>query len=340
MRAFDPRRFVALLVTAACVAGAGPSAAASKKAPPASPQISSFEMEPADKVGPGAELFFRVEGTPGSRATVRVGGVSRTLVLQEVDDGVYEGSYTLRPSDRANAGSAAPAPLPRTGRTSASTRPRRNAAPPVVAAAPQPAPQPARPLALNRFVATPVDKLDPGTELRFTAEGTPGAKASFTIENVAANIPMRETAPGRYEGTYTLKRLDRISGGVPVTPTLEANGQTVRSNLTRNQMLVDSRPPTVKNQHPRDNETVLATGPESVSGTFHDAGGLGVDPKTVRILLSGRDVTPQASITRDFFTYRSELAPGQYVADVTARDVAGNPVHMAWSFNVQLQPRG
>jgi hypothetical protein len=204
-----------------------------------------------------------------------------------------------------------------------------------VAAAPQ---APARPLAINRFVAQPVDKLDPGTELKFVAEGTPGAKASFTIENVAANIPMRETAPGRYEGSYTLRRLDKISGGVPIAATLEANGQWVRTNLTRNQMLVDSRPPTIKNHQPRDGETVLATGPVSVSGTFDDAGGLGVDPKTVKVLLGGRDVTAQSSVTRDFFTYRSELAPGRYTADVTAKDAAGNPVRSTWNFNVEQQP--
>jgi hypothetical protein len=340
MHDMHPRRLLALLATALCLAGAGPAAFAKKAPPPAPPQITGFEMEPAERLAPGAELFFRVEGTPGSRATVRVGGVTRTLVLQEVDDGVYEGSYTLRPSDRVSASSAATVTLRRNGRTSSSTMARLNAAPPPVAAAPQPpqVQQPPRALALNRFVARPVDKLEPGTELRFLAEGTPGAKATFTIENVAANIPMREVSPGRYEGTYTLRRLDRISAGVPVVATLEANGQAVRSNLTRNQMLVDSRPPTIKNQHPRDHETVQATGPVSVTGTFDDAGGVGIDPASVKIMLSGRDVTAQSSITRDFFTYRSELAPGQYVAEVAGKDAAGNPVRSTWTFNVVQQP--
>ncbi|WP_280153477.1 hypothetical protein [Piscinibacter sp. XHJ-5] len=335
MRASLIRRFAALLLSTLtlALATADPAMAAKKVPPP--PQIASFEMEPAEKVAAGNELFFRVEGTPGSRATVRVAGVTRTLVLQEVDDGVYEGSYTLRPNDRANANSAATVTLRRNGRSSVSTMARLNAAP-VVVAAPQPQPRP-QPLALNRFVATPVDRLEPGTELKFVAEGTPGARASFTIENVA-NVPMRETAPGRYEGSYTLKRLDKVTGGVPIVATLESNGQVVRSNLTRNQMLVDSRPPTIRNQYPRDNETVIATGPVTVSGTFDDRGGLGVDPKSVRITLSGRDVTAQSSISPDFFTHRSEMAPGRYVADVSARDVAGNPVRSTWNFVVEQQP--
>jgi hypothetical protein len=329
---------LALSLSTLVFAPAEPAFAAKRAVTPP-PQITGFEMEQAPALAPGNELFFRVQGTPGSRVTVRVGGVSRTLVLNEVDDGVYEGGYTLRANDRANPGSNATVTMRRNGRTSTTTMARLNAAPPAVAAAPQPA-KPAQPvqLALNRFVATPVDKLEPGTELRFTAEGTPGQKATFSIENVASGIPMREVSPGRYEGTYTLKRLDKVTGGVPIVATLEGNGQAVRSNLTRNQMLVDSRPPTIRNQQPHDGETVHATGPVSVSGTFDDRGGLGVDPKTVKITLAGRDVTANSSISRDFFTYRSELAPGRYVADVTAKDAAGNAVRSAWTFNVEQQP--
>jgi hypothetical protein len=338
MSMLDSKRLSALAFSLlSLLAAPAGDAWAAKKAPPP-PQITGFEMEPAEKVASGNELFFRIEGTPGARATVRVGGVSRTVVLQEVDDGIYEGAYTLRPADRANANSAATATLRRNGRSASSTMARLNAQQQVAVVVPQPAPKPAQPLALSRFIATPVDKLEPGTELKFVAEGTPGAKASFAIENVASGIPMRETAPGRYEGTYTLKRLDRVTGGVPIVATLEANGQTIRSNLTRNQMLVDSRPPTIKNQYPRDGETIHATGPVSVSGTFDDAGGLGVDPRSVKISLAGRDVTAQSSISRDFFTYRSELAPGRYVADVTAKDAAGNAVRSAWTFNVEQQP--
>lgn len=335
---FHARRACALALSACLLALAplGADAQTKKKAPP--PQITAFEMEPAERVAAGNELFFRVQGTPGSRATVRVAGVTRTLVLQEVDDGVYEGSYTLRANDRANANSAATVTLRRNNRSSSSTMARLNAAPPQVAQVQQ-QPQQQRPvaLALNRFVAQPVDKLEPGTELKFLAEGTPGARASFSIENIANGIPMREVSPGRYEGSYTLRRNDKVTGGVPIVAALEANGQVIRSNLTRNQMLVDSRPPTIRNQSPRDGETVQATGPVSVSGTFDDRGGLGVDPKSVKITLAGRDVTANSSISPEFFTYRAELAPGRYVADVTARDVAGNPVRSAWTFNVEQQ---
>ena len=71
-----------------------------------------------------------------------------------------------------------------------------------------------------------------------------------------------------------------------------------------------------------------------VSGEFRDDQGRGVDPRTVRIMLDGRDVTAQSHITPERFSYRSDLPPGHYTAEVTARDRAGNVVSRSWSFEV------
>jgi len=298
------------------------------------PQISAFEMEPVDRLAPGGELFFRVQGTAGARATVRVIGVPRTIVLQEVDDGVYEGAYTLRSADRPQASSSVTALLRKQGLSSTSRI--QFAAPPPVAAAPQPAPQQPVQVAIQRFSAAQVDKLEPGTELRFAVDGTPGQRVTFAIEGVATGIPMRETRAGHYEGAYVLKRLDRLHPGVPIVATIEGpGGQVAKSELARRSLLVDARPPTIRNLTPRDGDVVPDTGTVTVSGTFDDRGGLGVDPATVKIVVGGRDVTPQATVTKDFFTFRADLPPGNYAADVTARDLAGNSVRSAWSFQVQ-----
>ena len=319
-----------------------PALAAAKAAAAAAAQIQSFEMEPLAQVAAGTELFFRVRGTPGGKATVRVAGIARTIVLNEVDDGSYEGSYTLKASDRATAGSSASATL-RSGSRSATatiaqlvggaaaTAQQAPAAAPGGTAQPRQAGAPA----IGRFAVTPVDKIEPGAELKFALEGTPGAKATFSIDQVASNLPMRETASGRYEGAYTIRRLDKVTAGAAVTATLEAGGQTARSTL--GQPLVASvKPPLIKNLSPKDGETVAA-GPVSIAGTFDDQGGLGVDPKTVKLVVAGRDVTANSTITKEFFTYRTELAPGSYAADVSGRDPAGNAVRSAWTFVVRQQ---
>lgn len=328
-------RLWALTLALFALSFVAPVEAAPKKR---APEISAFEMEPVEKLAPGGELFFRVQGTPGARATVRVTGVPRTIVLQEVDDGVYEGAYTLRSADRPHARSSVTALLRRQGLSSTSRI--QFAAPPPVAVAPQPAPQPTQ-VVIQRFSAVQVDRLEPGTELKFAVDGTPGQRVTFAIEGVAAGIPMREVRAGRYEGAYVLKRLDRLHPGVPIVATIEgAGGQVARSELARRSLLVDARPPTIRNLTPRDGDVLPETGSVTVSGTFDDRGGLGVDPSTVKIIVGGRDVTPQATVTRDFFTFRADLPPGNYAADVTAMDFAGHSVRSAWSFHVQPSALG
>ena len=329
----DIRRWFACVLALAglCFLPAEAVQAQAKKR--AAPQITAFELEPVNQVATGTELFFRVMGTAGGKATVRVTGVNRTLVLDEVDDGVYEGGYTLRAADKATSASTARATLRVSGRTTSVTMGRLAAAP--AAAPPQPqAQRPAVPLQIQRFAVVPINKIEPGEDLRFQLEGTPGARVTFSIENVAANVPMREVQPGKYEGAYTIRRLDKLTGNVPITATLEANGQWVRTPLARGTVLADVRPPQIRNVHPRDGDTVPA-GTVAVSGTFDDQGGLGVDPKTVKIVVGGRDVTGNATVTGQYFTYRAELGAGTYAADVSARDAAGNTVRQAWTFAVQ-----
>jgi hypothetical protein len=96
----------------------------------------------------------------------------------------------------------------------------------------------------------------------------------------------------------------------------------------------DAKPPVIRNMAPRDGEAVIDGRAIAVSGTFDDAGGVGVDPATVRIMLGGRNITADSQITPQFFTYRADLPLGRYAVDVTARDRAGNAVHRTWSFEV------
>ena len=59
-------------------------------------------MEP-NRIEPGAELVFRLEGTPNATATFNIRNVARDLPMTEVQSGVYEGRYTVRQQDRFSA---------------------------------------------------------------------------------------------------------------------------------------------------------------------------------------------------------------------------------------------
>ena len=294
------------------------------------PEITSFQVNVTEQPVPGSDIDFTLEGTAGGKASVRISGINKTIALREVDPGVYEGTYTLSRRDRLSAPPTARATLRVRNISVVATQALAGNAPPVAAAAP-PVPQ-AAPLAIERFGVTPVARIEPGAELRFVLFGTPGARATFTIDGVVQNVAMAEVRPGRYEGAYTIRRNDNFPPSLNITSALEGNGQVARSRLNQ-ALLVDAQPPTIRNLAPHNNETVTGN-PVTVSATFDDRGGVGVDPKSVKILIGGQDVTRNASITPQFITWRGDLQPGSWPVQVTAADNVGNAVRQDWLFNV------
>ncbi|MDQ3272553.1 MAG: hypothetical protein M3Q12_10380, partial [Pseudomonadota bacterium] len=220
-----------LLMPAASVMLALP---ASALAQPAQPELNSLQVDTDDGLKAGATLDFTVEGTPRGQASVRVRGVPRNIVLKETSRGVYTGSYTLRRQDRMTESSDVRATLRVRNRgVSADYRLPAGIAGSNVATAPTPgssvavAPPPG--LKIDRFSVTPIDKLEPGAELRFALNGMPGGTAEFDIPGVVSKVPMREVRPGVYEGAYTIRRLDNLAPSRPAVATLRAGDRAVTS---------------------------------------------------------------------------------------------------------------
>ena len=318
-------------------------ASAQSKSKSAAPVIENLQVNADSGLSPGSTLRFVVQGTPRGRARVQVVGTNVVVPLKESSRGVYGGSYTVKRSDRIDPGNLIRTHLavgPRTAIANYSFPPsfmalaRQNQQ---VAQAPQPALQPqpqpqAQPLRIHRFAAAPVNQLEPGTELRFRLEGEPGASATFEVPGVVSGVPMRETRPGFYVGTYTLRQQDKISNA-PVVATLRSGDRWVTAQLAGT-LVADNAAPVIGNLVPRQGEAVTGGGVTLVSGTFDDPGGTGVDPKSVRINLAGRDVTGDTQVTPQYFSYRGTLSPGRHTVEVTARDLAGNAAQKSWTFDV------
>ncbi|MFB2981821.1 hypothetical protein [Microseira sp. BLCC-F43] len=190
------------------------------------PEIDSFTLYPVQRLDPGTELFFVLRGTPYARATLTIPNAVQNLPMREVRPGVYEASYIIRDWDRISENTAVRATLQRGDRIS-STRLQQ----PLVAGYSD---RRFQSLYINRFTAQPVQQLNPGTTLNFTLIGTPNATATFSIEGVAYNIPMREVSNGVYRGGYTIRRQDYFprSAGT-VTASLQSGNQVIRSRLDR-----------------------------------------------------------------------------------------------------------
>lgn len=239
-----PLRTAPVACAALCLGAVLPLSTSAQTGPPpeqftVAPVVQELDVRAGAGGAPGAALDFTLRGTPHGRARVQVVGTGVEVPLREGAPGVYTGRHVLGPNERIGADAVLRSTLA-LGHTAVVSNFRM---PPVLqpgqqtaVATPLPPQGPLQPLQpqqvlrIERFSAEPVDRLDPGTELRFAVDGPPGARASFELPNVASGLPMQEESPGHYVGRYTLRRQDVLGNG-PVVATLRAGGQSVSAPL-------------------------------------------------------------------------------------------------------------
>jgi hypothetical protein len=286
-----------LLAPAASFIALPGTAMAAKRVAPA-PEIFTLSVNSDEGLRAGADLDFSVEGTPRSKVSVALAKTNIVVSLRETSAGMYRGSYTVRSRDRIDPTSTISARLTSGSRT-----------------------------ATRSFTW-------PGSfqQLAMGNAPAPTPVAAPRIEQF--RMWPNRVEPGRYEGTYTVRQRDNPAAFETATATLRSGNQVATARLSNPNVARDNTPPSVGDLTPRPGEVVSSAGNTLVSANFEDAGGRGVDPATVRITLSGRDVTRDARITPREFSFRDDLPPGRYTAEVTARDFAGNAVNKTWSFEV------
>jgi outer membrane lipoprotein SlyB len=202
------------------------------------PRIDGFNVDEVRRIRPGTELNFDVYGTPGGRATIYIAGAGRNLTLTETDAGTYQGSYTVGTRDKISGSSRVTANL-RVGNLVASNvlseslvrGPGRY--PPIAAATPR----------IVRFDVQASDSLSPGNELVFTVAGTPGAKVEMAIAGVRGVFFLPEVRSGEYEGSYTIRRADRIVSGATVTVNMRLDNRVATATLGKPLLLASTTPP-------------------------------------------------------------------------------------------------
>ncbi len=215
----------------------GPAQAQQSSTAAAAPRIDGFDVEPLKQLAAGNELAFTLYGSPGSIASVVIGGSTKTLVLVEVEAGVYEGTYTISSRDRITKDSTATANL-RLGNQVASSVLDESL---VAGAAPRwpgGAVAASTPPRIEHFDVDPPNRLVPGAELLFTLAGSAGGSASVRINGVKGKIALEETRSGVYEGAYTIKNRDKLAADTVVTGNLRL-GKLERS-MVLGQSLAES----------------------------------------------------------------------------------------------------
>ena len=205
------------------------------------PRISGFDVEQVRQLDPGTELNFTLYGTPGGITTIRIPGAAERFLLEEVDTGLYAGTYTIKIRDRIATSTSVTANL-RLGNQVASA----------VLDEPLTAMTPGRRMAdaaskgtdprIDRFDVEP-NQLISGSDLAFTLHGTSGGKASIRIEGVPGRTFLEETRDGVYQGVYTIKTRDRIAPDSKVTANLRVRDRRSSAILGKSLLATSSNPP-------------------------------------------------------------------------------------------------
>lgn len=192
----------------------------------------------------------------------------------------------------------------------------------------------AGPVSIQAFTHSANEWIRPGETINVTLVGTPGMQANFGISGVTERVPMRETASGRYEGSWTAPANRQIGiSGASIIGTLQSTTDS-RSIQAATNVSIDTLAPKITQVLPEANAQVVQ-GDVSVSAVFDDGGGSGVDSNTVRILVNGQDVTRDATVTTAFANLRTNrVVVGRNIAVVSLSDMAGNQVIRTWEFVV------
>ena len=316
------------------------------------PELRSLKVSSDGGLSAGAELGFTVEGTARAKSHVRIDGVNRDIILKETARGVYTGTYTILSQDRilqtspiraiVQAGNRnvvanytfpvgmAPTPVsvPLADPVKAKVKEKEKEKEKVKAKTEK--------LRIDSFTVDPVTKLEPGAELHFSLNGMAGGAADVTIPGIAKKVAMHEVSPGVYEATYTLRKQDKPKSTSPMMATLSQGDNFVTAKPGKAKAGTakagSAKALMVLNMQPLQGSSTPRRPIIPISASFDAKGG--VNPKSVHILVSGRDVTTGSKITSDAFTYRANLKPGRHMVDVTAADVNGNKVRKTWTFNV------
>jgi hypothetical protein len=178
-----------------------------------------------------------------------------------------------------------------------------------------------------------------GTNIHFTMRGTPGGVATLAIPGIQDRIPMHEVSSGVYVADWIVPG---DQGGLDVSHLVPVGrlrfGSSEKTFQMASQVSSDQSAPSIRALTPQNQSSVTVSRP-TISAVFDDQHGSGVDPRSVRLLLDGVDVSSDATITERSISYVPAVGvgPGRHDVTLMATDSAGNKVTKRWSFRVNGQ---
>lgn len=172
-----------------------------------------------------------------------------------------------------------------------------------------------------------------GQVLQVSATGTRGAAVSFDIGDLVGGIPMPETRPGQYQGSFDVQvGTNFINAPIVVRA---AKGAVRAQAVAADPLTIITTPPLVREVAPARNASVNNRRP-SLFATFATLGDRGMQADSLRLWVDDVDVSAAAIRTPEFISYlpRADLGTGFVSVKIRGTDTAGNPLEFKWSFVV------
>lgn len=173
-----------------------------------------------------------------------------------------------------------------------------------------------------------------GQSIVVTLRGTPGGTASFDVGPYVRGLPMQETSPGIYTGTYTVQSNVNFANA-PIFGHLNVGGLEAPQAESRAELSVSNAPPGIVDHAPENGAVVNSARP-SIYATF-SAGTVDVDRSSVTLEVNGRDVTSESVRTTRFIEYTPDISypDGKVRVTVHVSDAAGNTTSKTWTFFIK-----
>ena len=197
-------------------------------------------------------------------------------------------------------------------------------------------PVPAGVATITNISLVPDRPLRKGDTLVVTMRGTPGGLAAFDVGPYVTTLPLRETQPGVYVGTY------KVTGGVnfadaPIFGHLNVRGSEASVGESSALVSISTEPPGIGDFAPDNGATVNNSRP-SIYATF-SAGVVPVNASSATIEVNGRDVTSSSTRSARFIDYvpQVDLRDGTVRVVVRVADEAGNTTTKTWTFFIKTR---
>jgi fibronectin type 3 domain-containing protein len=169
------------------------------------PQLTQARHDARRPLKAGDELRVEVIGESGSEGWFEIAGVIDEVALQEKKPGVYEGIYQVREGDNVENADVICHLRDKAGNESTSVvrgesgdldKVTMDTVPPVI----------------DEVSHDGREVLIEGRSIKVVVKGEPGCRGSFDIGAFRVGLPLKETEPGRYEGSYQVKPGDQALG--------------------------------------------------------------------------------------------------------------------------------